>query len=46
MGQIIMNSYLDGAWGPEERIPLPPGTGPYSVKVVMTDEGFEVYVRT
>ena len=43
MGQIVMNSQLGGGWGPEERIPLPSGEGPYSAVVVVTDVGYEVH---
>ena len=38
-----MNSYLGGAWGSEELIPLPPGTGRFAVTILVTDEGYEVY---
>ncbi len=42
-GQIVMNSHLATGWGPEERIPLPSGEGPYSATVVVTDVGYEVH---
>ena len=41
--KIIMNSFLDGVWGPEESIPLPVGPGRYAVTILVTDEGYEVY---
>eukprot|EP00002_Diphylleia_rotans_P041171 TRINITY_DN994_c0_g1_i2.p2 TRINITY_DN994_c0_g1~~TRINITY_DN994_c0_g1_i2.p2 ORF type:complete len:235 (-),score=21.28 TRINITY_DN994_c0_g1_i2:316-1020(-) len=41
-GQIVMNTLTNGAWGSEERIALPLGSGPLHMSVQQTSVGFIV----
>ena len=44
LGCIVLNTFKNGSWGPEERInSLPPGNSNFEVHIVATSRGFEIF---